>query len=182
MAIAEQTWATKRAAIASEYAARVAQDSIRLQESGMQQWVEIRNWRVSVFEPATENSGAQVEIRFDIVNGSDFPITMNDAQVVFYGHTLFGSGNNVFLAPKNPYMVSVPFPIGIPDYRKYESGRFIEVKITGKIPHIGRLGRIAIQSFSGHLIFGKGKETRFIEEVSMVPVKTESQNRRQKAN
>jgi hypothetical protein len=170
-----QSWETRKSANA-------ARDSIRLQGSGIQQWVEIRNWRVAVTEPATENSGAQVEIRFDIVNGSDFPLTINDAEIVFYNHTLFGSGENVFLAPKNPYLVTVLFPICIPESRQYESGRFITVRIAGKIPHVGRLGKLIVQSFSGHLIFGKGTETRFIEEVSMVPVEKGTVNRNQHPN
>lgn len=158
-----QSWEIRKSANA-------AHDSIRLQERGMQQWVEIRNWRVSVTVPATEASGAQIEIRFDIVNGSDFWLTMNDAEIVFYKYTIFGSGENVFLAPKNPYLVTVLFPISIPEYRQYESGKFITVRIAGKIPHVGRLGKLIVQSFSGDLMFGKEKETRFIEEVSMVPM------------
>ncbi len=172
-----QAYATAKSAKAGRDAAEAARDSIRLQESEMQQWVEVRNWRVTVGARPTENSGAQTEIKFDIVNGSSFPLTMNDAHIVFYGHTMFGSGNNVFLAPNSPYLIAVLFPISIPDYKEYESGRLITVKVDGKIPHVGRLGRAIVQSFTGHLIFGRGKEPRFIEEISMVPVEQRTHNR-----
>lgn len=166
------TWAIIFTGFVIAWQAWETRDSIRLQEAAMEQWVKIVNWSVLVRDLSAPIGGV-VQVKFEIVNGSQFPLTMLNAQLVFSGHTIYSTGDNVFMAPDTPYIASVQLPLTTPEIAQYKSS-ILTMRITGYMSHVGRLKKNPItQGFTGFLVFGEGVDTYFREEISMIPKETD---------
>jgi len=141
-----------------------------LQTVAYTQWVKIENWEAASkrIAPAGGIPYGEIQIGFDVVNGSDFPLTMNSANFVFAGNTIFNSGDNVFLPPHSPYRIKLALQITTAQLNTWEQS-ILAIAIQGDIPHIGILGNPMSQSFKGLLVGGRDKAPYFQYEISMVP-------------
>jgi hypothetical protein len=159
-------------------AARAAEASIRLQEIGMEQWVVLNNWRAEVIPNSgllyTDGSNRnQLRVRVDIVNPSNFPLTLTKAVIVFHlpidTPSFFEAPRDHFLPPNAPYTVDVPLTISAQFAERFND-HLAAVRIEGQFTHFGPLKREAVQDMSGALICGKSG-SRFDSDMPMHPKK-----------
>lgn len=139
-------------------AANAAFQSIKLQESQMEQWVDLGNWRANYRH--LEADVRQLRITFDIINPTSYPLRLKNAVVTFadlvndkvrFAQDL---GTEVFISPKIPYSVDAWFLI-TPEEADTYLGDSLNFIVRGTIPHAGVLQREAIQQFEGILSCGK---------------------------
>ena len=77
LAIVEQTMHTAKSAKATESSAKATRDSIDVQKAAYRQWITIENWRADDVPALCEGAeAALVNIRFDILNPTKFPLTI----------------------------------------------------------------------------------------------------------
>jgi hypothetical protein len=117
--------------------ADAARDSIKLQELGYTQWVNLQNWRVSNFGPVTSD-GVHVNVNFDIINPTKLPLTVTKVTVL----PAIGADRSVaigipnYLAPGKDY--SSGLNVHLPDARVDSSG---EIAFTP----LGQTSRILVE-------------------------------------
>jgi hypothetical protein len=170
LAIAEQTVETRNAA-------QAARDSIRLQESAMEQWIEVTNWRSQLGDLLPESYDSQyLLLEVDVVNNTSFPITLKRAEMDFINtgdgssRTYF-AGEDAFLAPKVPHVVTVAINIDRKQMSEYPRGG-IGVNVAGHFCHIGALKKPVAQELKGLLVC-RQTETVFNTEIHMNPKRQE---------
>jgi hypothetical protein len=163
LAIAEQTSQTARAVEA-------ARDSIRLQEAGLRQWIELSNWRGHLVEDNREETILLVEV--DILNKTNSPLTLKKAEIDFTNTgdkstRTYYAGEDVFLTPTQPYKVTVAISVSGIQILQFPLGG-IGIKIVGRFLHIGVLPNAVSQELTGLLIC-QALGTHFEPEIHMNP-------------
>lgn len=145
--------------------------SIALQEVALRQWVDLLNWRVD-FVPANGPIPPELRIRVDVVNPTQFPLTLPDAYIVF------GKGNRYlfrvyfYLTPKNPYTVDTVYPLTSEMIEHFRHGNGIRIEVEGNMAHIGALGKLQPQPFCGVLKCREGHPAIYESETPVVPSTT----------
>ncbi len=142
--------------------------SIGLQETVLQQWVDVVNWRTNLI--VLEEQRAGVRIKVDIVNPTNFPLTLKDAKIIFDNRVTFFFRDDCFLTPKNPYTVEASLELTKGQY-DYMYGAGVRIRVEGNLPHIGSLRRLQPQRFCGTLTCKDGKEARFESETPAADAK-----------
>jgi hypothetical protein len=86
--------------------ARATEDSVRLQETGMRQWLVIQNWQLR-----KENSAdLRLRITCDIVNPTPYPLTLESWKATIGGFSLTEK-NRALLPPQIPHLITLPMEI-----------------------------------------------------------------------
>ena len=169
MVMAEQTKHTKRAVEASR-------GSIRLQEAALEQWVIPKNWRSSLVEEGDSpcysdmTQRIQIRIRVDLVNGSDYPLTLSDSSLTLTINingkvlpTRWQAPKNYPLHPDEPLTIDIPMDISpsqLDDFEKLS----VLIMVEGAFEHVGVLGKKQTDPLHGMLFCGR-RGTRFDREI-----------------
>ncbi|HME32028.1 MAG TPA: hypothetical protein VKG65_04685 [Terriglobales bacterium] len=143
--------------------AEAMQKSIALQQAALEQWVDILNWRTS-FIPPNQGIPAQLRIQVDVVNPTNFPLTLEDAHIVFAGNLKFFFRQHCLLAPRNPYTVDVAITLNDESWKRYWQEQLIWIRVEGDFSHTGSLRELRPQPLCGHLICAHKHTTRFEDE------------------
>jgi hypothetical protein len=146
---------------------KATEDSIRLQEIAYYQWVEIVNWTSSL---NARSSTPQLDISVEVINSTDFPITLNHVEVSFIAKprkTVYVPTRDRFLPPKTPLKLSVTIDISEESRVNFMNNAF-GMLIAGNISFEGVLRRPTSQNVEGVLICGP-RETRFDPIATMHP-------------
>jgi hypothetical protein len=109
VAIYAQTRATARSARASE-------DSVKLQEIGLKQWLKLENWQTATFE----DSPRDLWVFFHVVNPTGRPLVFQTAFA-----EIGSSGRQPIaalgvLAPDNPFVASVMVPLKDEEFDRFQ--------------------------------------------------------------
>jgi hypothetical protein len=119
---------TARSAESGVQAARAAEKSILLQESGMRQWVELENWRGGNVLNMGIRPGYNIflEIYFDIVNSTPCPMTLvsyavNADPIKWEKKTTECQYPN-FLPPNKRYVVTFELPLPEDRAKAFQDG------------------------------------------------------------
>jgi hypothetical protein len=145
---------------------RAANRSIRLQETAYLQWVALTNWRVDYIEDRQ-----QMRIRVEIVNQTQFPLTLNRASLIFGTRpniTTASLGQDFFLGPRLPYTVDISQHVYNDELDAFGTG-YYGVSVEGTITHTGVLRRPKTQQIGGILVSGRASGARFDSYVPMHP-------------
>lgn len=157
LTLAVVTWQS----IATAGATKAMRKSVKLQEATLQQWVDVVNWQTYLILFEQQRPG--VKIKVDVVNPTNFPLTLKGARIVFDNRITFLFRDDFRLTPRNPYTVEVSLELMTGQY-DYMYGTGAAVRVAGNLPHIGSLGHLQPQPFCGRLICKEGKEARFESE------------------
>jgi len=142
----------------SAKATQAMRDSIRLQESGMIQWLELEKWRSKTVRQVDYPENVFLRIEVDIVNKSQFPLTLQDGFIKFVGPNgkgpswcKFSPSTGTFLAPSVPYTVMADVRIRNEWIAEWQDDG-LTFEVSGKLTHIGILKRSVPQEFEGLLL------------------------------
>jgi hypothetical protein len=126
-------WAVVIAALGAIWAAlrtlRTMKRQADLQHAAMQQWIDIKEWEASF----ADDRKTSLNIKFDIVNPTNFPLTINEFKIMF---GLPGVGpqeplpKDFRLTPRNPQTVFANIPITEKDIRAFQSSERLIIRIT----------------------------------------------------
>jgi hypothetical protein len=130
-------------------AAKAARDSIRMQELSLRQWVELSNWR-NEFIPSTTDRPALMRFKVDIVNSTNFPLTIHHGHLIFGGNAKFFLADECFMTPNVPYTIDLCLHLSSEQEQGFLRNGFW-FSVRGGMPHIGVLGRLFPQPICGHL-------------------------------
>lgn len=128
--------------------AEAARKSVDLQEVGMQQWVDLKNWQN--VRSANPDGNSTVAIYFDIINPTNWPLTLV-ATAFRIGDVEVENTHLIQLPPKEPYTVHISnIPLDDKKYLEGGEGKTLRCMVT--------LGSwTALQSEkTGHLADGFG--------------------------
>ena len=149
LAIGYQSIQTKRSVDAA-YA------SIRLQEATLQQWVDLVNWKAE-YIPSITGQPSFLKITVDIVNPTDFPITICRGRITLGGNTTFFLVDEFVMTPRNPYVANLGTQITDDQEKNFlRTGLWFSVR--GELSHIGTLGKLNPQPIYGHLTCLSGQD------------------------
>lgn len=152
--------------VGTQLSVRAARNSIVLQEMGYIQWVYLTNWRVTFDEERQ-----QMKIHVEILNQTEFPLTLNSARLVFGTKPNIMTvtlGEDFFLAPKLPYPVDVGLHVYNDQIKAFDIG-YYGIDVEGSIMHIGVLRRQQTQEIGGILVAGRDTGARFDAYIPMHP-------------
>ena len=154
-----------------------------LQEIAYTQWIVVKNWRSEMMNepnPMRYPDGSPVQrlrIRLEIVNESQFPLTLSDSIIAFKGRRSDEIGTLKFYAPQNfplfpnvPYIVDVPIILNNEEAATFEGGYFF-IRIEGNFTYIGVLKKTENYPLHGLLWCGKSG-TKFDAEIPARSEKT----------
>lgn len=147
---------------------KAAQDSILLQETAYEQWIDLVNWKSSI-KPDYLDGWPRLNISVEVANSTKFPVTLNHAEVSFgsYPCTTVFLGSDRFLAPNVPVRIE-----SMIDINEDKKDSFMEnalgIPVTGKIIFTGVLKRQRTQEVDGVLVCS-AKSTRFEPTAPMHP-------------
>jgi hypothetical protein len=149
-------WAVWMQAKESAKATKAMRDSLGLQEKAMEQWIILDNWRANVV--ATDPI-AQLRVRVDMVNQTDFPLTLTSGELAFINNGIspaitvtWGAGANTFLPPKIPNIIRVMVPITASQLTDHRNGHLVQIRVLGQFTHIGALKKETPQKLAGSLL------------------------------
>ena len=147
--------------VATTGATKAMRKSVELQETTLQQWVDVVNWKTYLILFERQRPGLKIKV--DVVNPTDFPLTMKDARIVFDNRVTFFFRDDCFLTPKNPYTVEVSLEMAKGQYDSFQ-GNGLSIRVEGSLPHIGSLRKLQPQAFCGTLMCKDGEKARFESE------------------
>jgi hypothetical protein len=150
-----------------------------LQEIAYTQWIVVKNWRTEMMnemKPMLRGDGSPIQrmrIRLEIVNESQFPLTLTDSVLAFNVRS-DGNGNVRFYPPENfrlfpsvPYHIDVPIVLNKDEVVIFERG-IIPVSIEGHFVYRGVLKKTERYHLQGMLWCGQS-ETTFDAEIPNRP-------------
>jgi hypothetical protein len=144
-----------------------------LQSIPFKSWITLENWKTD-FKPYADPL-RRFRISVNIVNQTDFPITITEGRIKFKipggpGYTRYELGERTFLPPKSPHAVSVAMSISDSHAETFNQGWFV-IPVEGQFCHFGQLGEksISTQRFEGLLECGRGREDNFFYEIHLNP-------------
>ena len=114
---------------ATRKAAEAARDSVLLQQTGMQQWIDIKEWKAWF----TSDAKTSLTIQFDIVNPTNFPLTIEAFEISFNLPGIITQHplpTDFRLTPGNPQTVFVIFPITQREANAFRSAERLVIRIT----------------------------------------------------
>jgi hypothetical protein len=152
-----------------------------LQAVAYTQWIKIENWEATAqpIAPSDQAPYREMLIGLDIVNGSEFPLTMKSAAVRHAGYLVFESTNDVFLPPHTPHRIRFVVQITSAEFDVWEKA-IISIPLQGDLESTGVLKILIYQPFKGILISQKGKAPYFHYEISIVPAGKPEANQKAK--
>lgn len=159
---------------------RTIKRQVAIQEAGMQQWVEVRNWRVAEDTAFEDPRGSidpprkRLRLEVDIVNGSKLPLTITDCGFAIQGTEIpcsFRISRPFYLTPKTPIVPVVHMVINESQFILYITGR-LTFKVEGDLSYIGVLKRPKRQPLDGVL---GCSPTRTSFDILMVPEGSEDE-------
>jgi hypothetical protein len=152
-AIQKQTEATTKSAIASER-------SISLQEAQLRQWVDLENWKGGAALVSGDTERRWLEAYFDILNGTDNPLTLEGITINANGQRSDQSFRH-FLTPKSKYSSSVIITLTPDQMNTFMAGSGTLVfAILGEIRFTDVLKRNESQPFRFMGIFRYGANVK----------------------
>ena len=146
---------------------------VKLQSAGMEQWIEVSNWRSQLFSvPLTNSPFPCLVVKVDIVNKTSFPVTLKRAEIDFINtgdnaRRTYFAGENTFLTPSAPHEVTIAAQVTEQQVSQFPLGG-IGIQIAGRFLHIGRLKKLVAQEMSGLLVCSQS-ETVFVPGTHMNP-------------
>lgn len=144
--------------------ATAMQKSITFQQATLEQWVDVLNWRTSVIPGNNGALPVQLRIQVDVVNPTNFPLTLEDGYIVFASDLRFFFRDHCLLTPRNPYTVDVAIRLPEEFWKRYWQGQGIWIRVEGELAHIGSLRELRPQPFCGHLVCTHKRPARFESE------------------
>jgi hypothetical protein len=153
LAIADQTAQTRKAAEAAKESVIATRDSVLLQEKALEQWLVIDNWKAEIGSPLLDDKYLFIQV--DIVNRTQYPITINEGVLAFIirgggGQDTYIFTEHTFLPPGVPHEVSVLVEITENQAAAFATSPLL-VTVFGSFIHIGALRRPTIQKLWGEL-------------------------------
>jgi hypothetical protein len=137
-------------------------NQIRLQERGLRQWVNTRDWKSSLTEKRSASGRRILEISFLISNATKAPIMLILVSTTAKGRTgVIGADafpNNTMLLPSNPIRHRVYVPLSDEEVTRYSTSG-IKLKIGGDIRYTDALEDSWGQTFSLSLTTCSGGTT-----------------------
>ncbi len=137
----------------SARATRAMRDSIRLQEAGAQQWIEVGNWKSEGQDTAR---GKGVQITAEITNPTSFPLMISNIQIRM-GCRTYGLGTSTwirgdyYLLPKNPLIATFHFWFTDIGQDQEFQNRRLHFDIKGSLSYIDALKNGKTQTLEGVL-------------------------------
>jgi hypothetical protein len=172
-------WQAKKTA----EAAKATRDSVRLQEKAMAQWIDV-TWRtdditkLDKLENADGTPTKRMRIRADIVNKTNFPLTLTKGEITIISNFdgmvvpyIYSLPRDYFLTPQLPYVVDIRIEVSDGQYRALLEG-LLPLGVEGAFSHSGVLDRLTTQPMKGMLVCGIGG-ARFESELPMHPRETQ---------
>jgi len=159
-------------AIATAGATKAMRKSVGLQETALQQWVDVVNWRTYLILLGGQRAG--VKIKVDVVNPTGFPLTLKGAQIRFDNRMTFFFRDDCLLTPRNPYAVEVSLELTKGQY-DYMYGTGLRIRVEGNLFHVGSLRHLQPQPFCGTLTCKDGQEPRFESETPTADAEQDTQ-------
>jgi hypothetical protein len=123
---------------------------VDLQERTMQQWVDYRNWRSEY--RASDNGRQLLLVGFDVVNPTNFPVTIPSGQFSFRFNENtrdMAPSPNWRLLPNRQYPVDVWFTVTTDEAESFVRGNGIAIRVSGSLDHIGSLGKTEREPLRG---------------------------------
>jgi hypothetical protein len=148
-------------------------EALALQEKAMEQWIELSNWRSQLVElPSEKTPNPFLLVKVDIVNKTNFPVTLKRAEIDFTttgdtGKRTYFTGDDTFLPPNVPHDVEVASELTERQVSQFPLGG-IGIQIAGRFSHIGALKKTVTQEVFGLLVCRKS-ETVFFPQIHMNP-------------
>jgi hypothetical protein len=138
----------------SRAATKATEDSIRLQEAALEQWLETDNWRAELGLPMSGDHF--LYIRVGIINRTQYPITIREGELSFIirdsgGHDSYTFTEDTFLTPGVPHEVSGWLKITENQASDFATEPLV-VTVFGSFIHTGALKRRTIQKLWGELM------------------------------
>jgi hypothetical protein len=136
------------------------ENSVKLQEAQMRQWVVILNWQFDGQE-FTKNTiaGGPLKITFDVFNPTEFPLTFENWSVRIatkpYAETV-----GTLLPPDSPYLATVSIGTDGDVGERFLRNELV-LPIVGEIAFTDVLGDRQRQSFSQMCVCGQGVRAKF---------------------
>jgi hypothetical protein len=156
--IERQTAATETAAEATRIAAEATARSVTLQETALRQWVNIENWRSTVFIP--EGGALSLHVQFDVVNPTDLPLTLDYAFIIL-GDQGGKAGRSNLIPPKKGHPVTTTVKITEEQARKWHQEELIFM-VNGYIKFEDALEKERTQPFNGVIGCSGKRGVRFV--------------------
>jgi hypothetical protein len=103
LAIAEQTHQTAKAAQATKASSEAMLKSVELQSLAYKQWVDVTKWKTAFVRD--EKNGKYLRIQFDIVNPTNFPLTISQIRYTIMKDIECVTGQT-FCPPKSPFALT----------------------------------------------------------------------------
>jgi hypothetical protein len=150
-AIKEQTKATRIAAEASE-------KSVNLQATALRQWVDIKEWRSTVWIP--EGGVLSLHIQFDVVNPTSLPLTL-DSVFIMLGDQGGKVGRRNLVPPGKGHPVVTSVKITEEQLRKWDEDELVFI-VNGHVDFGDVLENVRSQPFSGLIACSKKRGVKFI--------------------
>ena len=152
---------------------RAIKQQTDLQAAAYTQSIKIERWET------TATRDGEMLIGFDVVNVSEFPLTMKSANIAHAGYPAFQSTNEVFLPPHTPYRINLATQITDAQFDLWDKA-ILPISLHGDFCSVGVLKSFISQSFEGLLITGKGQTPYFQYQISMVPAEKTKNNQKTK--
>jgi hypothetical protein len=118
-----QSWETRRAAEATKISAQATEDSVRLQEVQLTQWVTFQEWKLPR-GLITQLELEEMQVSFEVLNPTNYPLTLV-AVTLRIGTATQTSLAGHMLAPHVPYTIEFSLPFTVDDGRMYQTSNFI---------------------------------------------------------
>ena len=110
-AIYKQTEATAQSA-------KAAADSVKLQEIGLKQWIELSHWQVEL------EALSRLNLTFQLVNPTKLPLTLDTVVITTKGPKTETIRAGSLLAPENPFVIKMKIDIDVFGYAELRSSGF----------------------------------------------------------
>ena len=164
-------------------AAQASLKQSEIQAAGLKHWIVVKNWRSELIDEKDSprfsdmSRRIQIRIRFDLVNESNFPLTLLESTVTFTSNIAGQVLSTTWQAPKNyplypnvPLIAIVPVDINDTQLKDFSEG-YVIFRIKGGFEHIGMLKEREIHPLQGILLCGES-ETVFDEEIPAEPARS----------
>ncbi|MGA2986652.1 MAG: hypothetical protein ABSG32_22860 [Terriglobia bacterium] len=92
---------------------------ILVQESAMQQWVNLVDWKIEVAPESDTGMSESLAISFKIVNGNPSPLWINMILTKLSGGKSYDTSSTDLLIPGLPYLAVIVFPVANKEISKY---------------------------------------------------------------
>ncbi len=145
---------------AIEKSAEAAENSIKLQETALRQWVDIKEWRSIPWIPVGTEEW-NLHIQFDVVNPTDKPLTLNGVFIKIGEEEKTIIRKNL-IPPEKWHPVVMSVKITEEQALKWEDLKELIFLVNGYIEFEDVLEKIRNQPFNGMIGCSKKGGVRFI--------------------